>query len=187
MVTTELTGHSAWALRRVLRAALGCTAGLWVITALAVIAGAADPGIALMRSPHPALHPSVEAWASILATNSRVLCAPLLLAAVGVQHHRWGRRLGDLSVFALLTLNGGLVGVELGRWGTQLLPYLPQLPLEWLAAGASAGGWVIARRASGGSTDRRALLLTALLAAGLLAAAAAVEVLLTPHATGSAA
>lgn len=181
MVTTELTHPCSYSPSR-LRTALGCTIALWLTTVLATAAGALDPALAPGRPPHPTIHPGLGAWVSILANNARVLCAPIVLAALGLQHHRCGRRLGDLAIVGVLVLNGGLVGLELGRWGARLLPYLPHLPLEWLATGTAASGWVSLRRAPVGSTGRHALVVTALLAGGLLAAAGAVEVLLTPHA-----
>jgi hypothetical protein len=178
MVTPELTlprPHREWT-----RSALRCAAGLWTITAIAALAGAVDPDLALPATPHPALHPTLGAWAAILAVNARVLCVPFLLTALGLGEREWGRRLGDLAVLVLLLINGGLVGVELGRWGTRLLPYVPQLPLEWLAAGTSVAVWSRARHARVGHTQ---LIWHAAVVLALLMAAAAVEVLLTPHAS----
>jgi hypothetical protein len=178
MVTPKLTrGHSA-----AMCATVRCTTALWMITALAALAGAVDPGLALAVAPHPTLHPTFGAWASILVANARILSIPVLLSLLGVQQHRVGRGLGDVTVIAILLLNGALAGVELGRWGLALIPYLPQLPLEWLAVGVAAGSWMTSRTPRNSGIDRRGLLATAALTAGLLAGAAAVEVLLTPHA-----
>ena len=162
------------------RSALECTAGLWAITALAALAGALDPRLALRAAPHPALQPTFGAWVAILAVNARVLCVPFLLSVLGLQEGGSGRRLGDLAVVVLMLVNGGMVGVELGRWGARLLPYLPQLPLEWLAAGTSAAVWARARHAR---VDHAQLAWQAALVLALLIAAATVEVLLTPHAS----
>jgi len=162
------------------RSALACTAGLWAITGLATLAGTLEPDLALRAAPHPALAPTLDAWVAILAVNARVLCVPFLLSALGLGEGGWRRRLGDLTVLVLMLVNGGLVGVELGRWGTRLLPYLPQLPLEWLAAGTSVAVWLRARRVR---VDHAQLAWQAALVLGLLTAAAAIEVLLTPHAS----
>lgn len=181
MVTPELTQRHRPP-RCQVTAALACTAALWLVTALAALMGALDPALALPAPPHPTIHPSLAAWGSIFAVNTRVLCAPLALCLLGFQHQRWGRHLGDLAVLALLLLNAGLVGIELGRWGTRLLPYLPHLPIEWLAAGTSTSSWITARGDESAPADRSALSRAAIATGGLLAVAALVEVLLTPHA-----
>ncbi len=49
-------------------------------------------------------------------------------------------------LLACIIVNTLQVGAALGAYGTALLPYIPQLPLEWggLALGASA--WLVQRR-----------------------------------------
>ena len=178
MVPTELSPPRARPSDPV-SAALRCTTVLWIITGLAALAALIDPRLALEQAPHPSIHPGLAAWASILATNARALCVPPLLVALGLADHRVGRRLGDFAVFALMLVNAGLVGVELGRWGGRLVPYVPQLPLEWLAAGTSVAIWSRARHAR---IRFDSVLAQAAAVLGLLMAAAAIEVLLTPHA-----
>jgi hypothetical protein len=180
MVTSELNRLSGPG--SPVRAALWCTATLWAITIAATALGALDPGLALHAAPHPMLRPTLEAGLSIFANNARSLAVPLLLVTVGLQQHPLGRRVGDLAVVIILALNGTLVGIELGRWQTQLLPYLPQLPIEWLAVGTATAAWTTSRRTTGTQTERTVLTRAALATAVLLAVAAAVEVLLTPHA-----
>jgi hypothetical protein len=178
MVTPKLTRRRSAALHATVR----CTTALWSITAMATLAGAVDPGLALAGAPHPSLHPTISAWASIVSQNARILSIPILLSLIGIQQHRVGRGLGDVTVIAILMLNGALVGIELGHWGLRLIPYLPQLPLEWLAVAIATSSWMTTRTPRDSASDRRALLTAAALSAGLLAVAAAVEVLLTPHA-----
>jgi hypothetical protein len=181
MVTPKLT-PSRHASPSALRTTVRCTTALWIITAVAALAGAVDPGLALARAPHPTLTPTFSAGASIFLQNARILLIPVLLSALGIQEHQAGRCLGDLAVLAILTLNGALVGIELGRWNLGLIPYLPQLPLEWLAVGAAASSWTTSRTQLNQTGRRQSPLATAAITAGLLAAAAAIEVLLTPHA-----
>jgi hypothetical protein len=164
------------------RAVLGWTAALWAITIAATALGTFDPGLALHAAPHPTLRPTLGAGLSIFANNARSLAVPLLLVAVGCQNHPVGRCVGDLAIVTILALNGTLVGIELGRWQTQLLPYLPQLPLEWLAVGTATAAWTNSRHVTGEQSNRAAVTRAAAATAALLAAAAAVEVLLTPHA-----
>ena len=73
------------------------------------------------------------------------------------------------------------VGLELGRWGARLVPYLPQLPLEWAALALAVHAWVIAR--PGHVTIRQLTPLAAIVLA-LLAGAAALETWATPHRSG---
>jgi hypothetical protein len=156
---------------------------LLVVTALGAGAELLDGGLFRSTAPHPALTPNLGAIAGIFATNLRVLAAPFLLIAFAFATGRHAAQLGDVIVAGILLLNSLHVGLALGRWQGRLVPYLPHLPLEYLAAAVAAGAWVDARR----HPDRR--LLQALRASAgyaaaaiaLLAAAAAVEVLLTPH------
>jgi hypothetical protein len=69
------------------------------------------------------------------------------------------------------------VGLALGRWRIRLLPYLPQLPLEWLAAALAGAAWLALR------ADAQRQTALAYLAAVLVVvvAAAAVETMATPH------
>lgn len=173
----------------VLRAAMPCTAALVAVTALAAIAGTVDPALVPSTPPHPTLHPSLAAAASILANNARVLALPYGLVLLRLEDLRWGRVLGTAVIAAVLAVNAVIVGLELGRWQSRLIPYLPHLPLEWAAAGVAASVWARAltpRRRDPGDPSRegraRRLAVTAAVTLLLLGAAAAIEVLLTPHA-----
>ena len=180
MVTTELTQSP----RARARATLAATAALSATTAGGALAGALAPGLVSPVAPHPTLTPSLAAWAAILLDNSRVLALPILLTAFGFHRGRYSARTGDIAVIGVLGANAIFVGLELGRWQNQLLPYLPQLPVEWLAAGTAVGVWAHAR-STAGRPDRRALAVHAGVVLGLLMAAAALEVLATPHAAGT--
>ena len=142
-----------------------------------------DPALFASTAPHPTLVPSVGAAASIFATNLRVAVLPFLLIALRFQLGRVTALLGDVALAVVLAGNAVRVGLALGRWQDRLLPYLPHLPLEYLATAAAAAAWLDARR----HLDRRpgeqlrAAAGYAALALALLATAASVEVLLTPH------
>jgi hypothetical protein len=150
-------------------------------TALGIGLALVDPALAGSRRPHPTLTGSLGDAVAILQNNTRVLATPFLLVLLGFPHSRRGRRTGDLILTALLAASTIPVGVELGRWQGRLLPYLPQLPLEWAALALAIHAWVIAR--SGHLTVRELVPLAGVVLA-LLTCAACVETEATPHRQG---
>ena len=154
-------------------------AGLWIITLVGAAIGTAVPALTPAGRPHPALAGSLGDFMSIAAINARILSAPFLLALFRFPAQRFTRRLGDLAIGGVLGANALRVGLALGRWHARLLPYVPQLPLEWLAAAVAAVSWLALR------TDVRRRTALAYLAAVLVlvVAAAAVETIATPHAS----
>lgn len=134
--------------------------------------------------PHPALRPSIQAIASILEANLRVLAAPFLLIVFGFHTTRPARAAGDVIVGAILAGNALHIGLAIGRWQARLIPYLPHLPLEYAAAVLATSAWLSARQRATRQQPQDTWA-TCLYAAGTTAAliaAALVEVLLTPHA-----
>ena len=105
--------------------------------------------------PHPTLHGTLGELASVIANNLRVLAAPFLLAVFHWPAGRITRRLGDVLIAALIAQNTLAVGLALGRWGDRLLPYVPQLPLEWTALGIAGAAWLTARDGSRPPRPRR--------------------------------
>jgi hypothetical protein len=197
MVPTQLTSSSSRrhprarsvaALDRPARAAITCTAALAAVTALAAGAGALDHMLVPSTPPHPTLHPTLAAAASILANNARVLALPYGLVILRFDAVRWGRTIGTALLLGVLSVNAITVGLALGRWQQGVIPYLPHLPLEWAAAGLAASVWARAlARAGDPSTHAqpenwRWCALAAAITLLLLTAAAAAEVLLIPHA-----
>jgi hypothetical protein len=176
---TQATGFASGARRaRVHARPIGVAyAGMWALTCLGAVIGSAAPGLAPGGQPHPTLHGTPSEFASIAIANARVLSAPFLLALFRFPSGRRSRQLGDLIVVVLLGGNALRVGLAVGRDGVALLPYLPQLPAEWLAAALAAAAWLTLRT---GARDRTGLAYLAAVLA-LIAAAAAIETICTPH------
>ena len=183
-LATTLASASQRARRLSAPAFCSSFAGLWIVTALGAGAELLEPGLTGATPPHPTLHATAAAIASIFTTNLRVLALPFLLIAVGCHTNRITRVAGDMSVAAVLAINAFCIGAAIGQWRTALMPYLPHLPLEYAAVAVAASAWIKVRQ----HTTRRPLLSTRetvvelVAATALLLAAAAVEVLLTPHA-----
>ena len=177
---TQATGIASGARRARVRArpVAIAYAGMWVLTCLGAAIGSAAPGLAPDGQPHPTLHGTPSDFASIAIVNARVLSAPFLLALFRFPSDRRSRQLGDLIVVVLLSGNALRVGLALGRDRGALLPYLPQLPVEWLAAALAAAAWLTLRT---GARDRTGLAYLAAVLA-LTATAAAIETICTPHA-----
>jgi hypothetical protein len=156
---------------------LGAAAAwVWLLTGFGVLLARFAPALAPSGHPHPTLHGTLGELASVTANNLRVLAAPFLLTVFRWPAGRITRHLGDLLIAGLIAENTIAVGLALGRWGDRLLPYVPQLPLEWTALGIAGAAWLTAR--DGG----RVLAGYALATLTLTISAAAVEVELTPHA-----
>ena len=155
--------------------------GVLAATGIGIGVAILDPELAGSTPPHPTLTGSLGDAVWVLQNNARVLAVPFLLIACGFQQRRLSRRAGDLIVPALVTASAIPVGLELGRWGARLVPYLPQLPVEWAALALSAHAWVLARR--GHATIRQLAQLAAIVLA-LLAGAAALETWDTPNRPG---
>jgi hypothetical protein len=155
-----------------------CYGALWTLTCVGALIGTAAPALAPDGQPHPTLHGTLGEFASIAITNARVLSAPFLLTMFHFLSGRRSRQLGDLVVAGLLGSNALRVGLALGRWHAELLPYLPQLPLEWLAAALAAAAWLTVR--TGAPKHTAPAYVAAVLV--LVAAAAAIETTCTPHA-----
>lgn len=158
-----------------------CWVTLAAATALGAAAAIAWPALGPANRPHAVLHPSLDAIASILLNNLRVLAAPFIFATARFGAARVSRLAGDTIVATILAGNAFAIGLALGRWRGALLPFIPQLPIEYLAAATAASLWIEARRHAS-SPARRIVVTSAAATIGLAAAAAAMEVLLTAHA-----
>jgi hypothetical protein len=152
--------------------------GVLAATAIGIGVALLDPQLAGSTPPHPTLTGSLGDALWVVQNNARVLAVPFLLVAFGFPERQLGRCAGDLIVSALVGASAIPVGLELGRWGPRLVPYLPQLPFEWAALALSVHAWVRARR---GHPSIRQLAPLAATVLSLLAGAAALETWGTPH------
>lgn len=160
---------------------------LWLETlgfaAIVALGGGAlvDPTrhlLALRLSARTNPAPSLGHVLELSAHNLPVAAWPLLLGAAGARGHRFARRLADTALLACITLNTLPVGAALGAYGTALLPYIPQLPLEWAALAAGAACWLAHRQEP--HTAGKGLACLALIAL-LLVCAAVLETTAVPH------
>jgi hypothetical protein len=118
--------------------------------------------------------------ALIAANNAREAAIPLLFALLRLGSWGWFVSLGDVVVGASLAVNVALGGLALGAYGSGLLRYLPQWPLEWGALAVALTGW---RRARRGLRDPCELVLLAIGAAILVCLAALLETYTVPQAS----
>ena len=180
----ELTRAYQHAARRELRSIAHAAVGLIAATALGVVLELVDHDLFTSTPPHPTLLPTVGAISSIFVTNLRVAAVPFILIAFRFPSASSTRTAGDLVLTGILFANAVRIGLAIGRWQTQLVPYLPHLPLEYLAISVAAGAWLSAR--DRGVHGQRQPLRPTVAYAGvvvvLVVVAASVEVLLTPHA-----
>ncbi len=185
MVTTELASMPASRLASdaSARAAdhgrtLLAGAGVLALTTAGIVLGAVDPTLAGTTRPHPALSGSLADALAVLQNNTRVLAAPYLLWLFGFPRSRLGRSAGDTLMLAVSAASAIPVGIELGRWQAQLLPYIPQLPLEWAALATTVSAWLLIRT---NTAQCRHIAVLAVATAVLLIAAAVLETWCTPH------
>jgi hypothetical protein len=132
------------------------------LTLLGVLLALADPALAGHTPPHAALNGTITDALWILQNNLRVLAVPFLLAALRFPEGRLGHCGGRRRT----------------RWWQRLIPYLPQLPLEWAALTIATSAWLNARH---GETRPRELAVLSATTAVLLIGAASLETWCTPH------
>lgn len=152
-------------------AVLGTTLAAGLITVL-------DPAIAASTAPHPTLTGSLTDWLAITVENLRVLAAPFLLWLLDAHNSRLGRRAGDAVVVVVIAVNSIPVGVALGRWQGRLVPFLPQLPIEWAALIVAVSAWLAIRTTT---ATRHQVATLAGATAMLMLVGASLETWGTPH------
>jgi len=133
-------------------------------------------GLALTAQHNPPPH--IGHVLALAVHNIPIAGWPLLLGFTGAHRHRLATHVADGVLLACIILNTLPVGAALGAYGTAVLPYLPNVPLEWggLALGASA--WLTQRRQALTVPEGLGLLA---LTAGVLLCAAALETIAVPH------
>ncbi len=108
---------------------------------------------------------------AVLASHNLPIAAwPLLLGIAGADRSRAGRCIGDLLVLASAAASTLPVGAALGAYGSALLAYVPQLPVEWAAVALGVAAWIIDRRRA--LSGRERLIWLAAITTSVLAAAA---------------
>jgi hypothetical protein len=185
MVARELSVPSRRTGRRWLPAGLGVAwlyayGGVWIATlvpaALVVLVGRP-----LTSPAHPAQFnapPQVGHVLWLAAHNIPIMSWPLLLGLVGAHRRRLARHVADGVLLACIILNTLPAGAALGAYGASVLPYLPQLPLEWGALALGASGWLVQRRRTLGVPEGLGLLA---LIVGVVLCSAALETVAVPH------
>jgi len=162
-------------------------AAVWIATLVpaALVAVEGEPlvlpvrhvlGLALTAHRNPP--PSIGQILLSEAHNLPVVGWPLLLGLIGAHRHRAAKRVADGLLTSCLIINSLQVGAALGAYGAPLLPYLPQLPLEWGALALGASAWLLQRRQTLTVPEGLGLLA---LTAGVLLLAAALETVAVPH------
>jgi hypothetical protein len=161
--------------------------GVWAATlaAAALVAIAGQPLISVTRRALAltltAQHnppPQLGQILALAAHNVPIAAWPLLLGLTGADRHRLARALADCAVLACIIFNTVPVGAALAAYGTALIAYLPQLPLEWAGLALGTSSWLVQRRRALSARERLAWLG---LTAGVLLCAAALEGTAVPH------
>lgn len=164
--------------------ALRATAALIALTALSAALVAAVPGLAdavddvVTVRVDGANLPHTPGEVLRLFLNNCIVVGGLL-AVAGGRHYfgRVGRIVCDVVAATIVLRSGVLVGAVIGANGTDLLPYLVHLPLEWAAVGVCAGAWLLSFRRRLTARDE---FHAARLALALLLLAAVIETYATP-------
>ena len=170
-------------LRPYLLAYLATLAGLLL---LAAAVGAVGPVRGLAHAlvpfdwrvaPHdPNAHDTATAL-NLWFHNARVALAPLAAAAAVQNHAGRLRRIGDVLLGVVFAANVVPLAVELGTWGSRLLPYIPNAPAELLALVAGPVSWWLVTR---GRVPLRSLWRIAAIVVALLLLAACLETWAVP-------
>lgn len=127
-------------------------------------------------NPPPELH-----QVFVLAGHNLPLAAwPLLLGVTGAHRHAFARRFGDVLVLAAVAANTMIVGIALACYGSPLVAFIVQLPVEWAALALGAASWLRQRQRP--LTPREGLTWLALVTS-LVLCAAVIETYATPHKT----
>ncbi len=114
----------------------------------------------------------------LAAHNVPIASWPLLLAGLGAHRHRLATHVADGALVAWTIANAVPVGAALGAYGTALLPFVPQLPLEWGGLALGATGWLLQRRVTLTGRER---LTVFVLTVCFMVSATIVETVAVPH------
>ena len=188
MASTELTEAAparARSLDRPAAAFLATYAALWASTlaaaAATTIAGASARHavrrlLGLTLTPDAA--PSVGRILAIAAHNLPIAAWPLLLGIAGTATGQRTRTIADSVLVGCTVANTLPVGAAIGAYGTPLLRYIPQLPLEWAGLAVGYSSWLAQRRQPLNAQTRLAWLAAV---AVIIVIAAATETIAVPE------
>jgi len=123
--------------------------------------------------------PSAMHTLAIFAHNLPIAAWPMLLPPMGAHRSSRARRVADALVVVSLAGNALPVGAALGAYGVRVIPYLPQLPIEWAGLACGPAWWLLARRRALGARGTAVWLA---ITSALIAAAALVETYLAGRA-----
>jgi len=127
----------------------------------------------------PAPPPTLAAAGWLVVNNVRATGWPLLAVGLGVDRHGRGlRRVVHTAVLVSLAANLLPVAAAIGVYRSQIIPYLPHLPLELYAITTGPATWLITTRQP---ISRRQLATVAVSILGALAGAAVLETWAVPH------
>ena len=194
MASTELSGQAGGDARRrgclpagLARATLRLYTAIWTITLAAAVAVrlAGPPAwrevrrlLRLALDAHSTPVPSAGHVLALAAHNIPIAAWPLLLSPIGLPARRPVRWAADALLIACVCANTLPVGVALGGYGGLLLPYVPQLPVEYAGLAVGYGSWLVERRRP---LRRRERLQWGAITALLLICAAMIETFAVPH------
>jgi hypothetical protein len=123
-------------------------------------------------APHDPNAHTLSTALSIWFHNARLTLAPFALA-VAVQNHPGRlRTTGDILLGVVLAVSVVPLAVDLGTWGSQLLPYIPNAPVELMGVSSGPLSWWLVTR---GHMSLRSLALVAGVVIALLLIAASLE------------
>jgi hypothetical protein len=157
---------------------------LWAATLLAAALtslfapGSARALLSLRLSPALTPAPSLARMLALAGHNLPIAVWPTLLPLLVRGSGRRAHRGADAIVIACVLVNVIPVGAALGGYGGALLPFTPQLPLEWGALSVGYGSWLYTRN---GPRDASASWRLRGVVLALTLAAAAVETFAVPH------
>jgi hypothetical protein len=191
MAATELTcarrSSSRWFPAGLRRWWLYAYAGVWATTLIPAVLMAPvrqtlqAPIRSVLKTTLSAQHnppPTLGHVLMLAAHNIPITAWPLLLGPFGAHRTRFQTHFADGLLVACITVNTLQVGAALDAYGCALLPFLPQLPVEWAAYALGASGWLVQRQRALSAKERRSVFA---LIVFLVVLAAAVETVAVPH------
>lgn len=166
---------------------LGAYCGVWASTlgGTLAVAIAGRPMRSLTRRVLGlGLHPASATMAplghilALVVHNIPIASWPVLLGLTGIDCRGLSGRVADCVVVMCVLANTVPVGAALATYGSALIPYVPQLPVEWAAIALGTCAWLVQRRRVITARERWlcfVAIATLLLCAGIL------ETVAVPH------